>query len=102
MSLIKSNPISSRMFDWNGERKTFCQEMSSLKGFDPFQRIYDDACDVGFRIESATTNKIVTFYHVSTDKDPEGEIGGWWFEAIDEDIRRYPRLRGVKCLIIND
>lgn len=101
-----TNPISSDMFHWHKEDNTFSQEISTLQGniplFDPFRRIYDDACDAGFHLESARTGQVITFYHDTTDKDDEGDVAGWWFKVIPEHVHKNPRLAKVRVLIIND
>lgn len=102
---MQHNPISSDMFHWEKETKTFSQEISTLQGniplFDPFGRIYDDACDAGFSMKSARTGQVITFYHSTTDTD-EGDIAGWWFKVVPEQIRKHPNLADILVLIIND
>ncbi len=93
--------VYSKQFDWNPETKTFTSEMSQLgKGFQ-LERIYPDACDVGFTMISLRTGYDVKF--VETARDMIGEdLGGQWFEPTQDSLRRFPKMRGVKVLIIND
>jgi hypothetical protein len=106
MAILPVRSIKSDIFSYVNETKTFCAEISTIQGNFPsfaiFQQIYDDACDVGFAMVSANTGTVVRFYHASTDLDNEGDIMGWRFKPISEDVRRVSKLDGVSVLIIND
>lgn len=76
--------IPSSYFVYYSQDREFSQEISSLpgKGADIFQRIFDDACDVGFAIVSAKTGAERIF---SLSKEivrrhaDEQEVEGWEF-----------------------
>lgn len=89
-------------FHWHKDDKEFSCEHSDLNSGRIFDRVYDDACDVGFAMYNPKTGKTVRFYLASTDKCPDEEVAGWWFKPIPEDVRKNPRLEEVKVLVIND
>jgi hypothetical protein len=62
-------------------------------------RLYDDACDIGFRLLSSKTHKIEAFYLAKEDKDGSGEdVYGWHFYPVNRELRD----AGVRILLIND
>ena len=93
MSVI-ANKISSNAFTYNSDLHAFYAEVSGLNGFNFLSQVFDDACDVGFAIESAKTGKSVVFIFTKTDKNDD-EILGWRFES-------YNFHQKLTCLIIND
>lgn len=96
--MIVAPVILSHNFDYEPRTKTFVAEISSLT-VNPHSRVFDDACDEGFQIQSVKTGNKVVFTHVSTDTDGE-DVAGWWFEVYNpKDV---PELRGLRVLIIND
>lgn len=62
-------------------------------------RLYDDSCDVGFRVFNPNTNRTEAFYLDHEDKDASGEdTYGWHFYPISIELKR----AGVRILVIND
>ena len=51
-------------------------EASELRGYDGFQRMHDDACDIGLAIISARTGVTERFY-LEKRHDFEGETTHW-------------------------
>ena len=49
----------------------------------PWGRLFDDACDEGFRMKSIATGKLISFYLAETVKWNDGEIISWRFEHYD-------------------
>jgi len=96
MSII-AKEISSKFFDYNGRTKVFAAEVSDLPFHPIGSKIYDDACDVGFRMVSERTGEKLLFslYHV--DQNQEYEVQGWWFKAVSKT-----NLSELKVLVIND
>ena len=91
--------VSSKMFYWTGNQAS--QEISSLGNF-RFERVYPDACDIGFRMVSERTGKEAVFVVDHEDTDGEGDIQGWNLVPTRESVRRNPDCAGVRVLIIND
>jgi hypothetical protein len=97
------------MFHWSPEDGLFSQELSSL-GVNPrvnaFHKLYNDACDEGITLISATTGVEVDYYVNEIDwmnEFNEGrEIAGWNLLPTPETIRKHPRLKNTRVLIIND
>lgn len=91
------NPVhvDARKFFWHGNEGS--QEISTLGRDFRFERVYDDACDVGLTI--VDEREAITFVVVSEDRR-DGEIMGWHLESIN---RKTGRQDGrFKVLIIND
>jgi len=93
--------VSSARFTWGKSNRSFLTELSDLGKDFQFERVYPDACDVGFAMVSAVTGREATF--VETGRDMNGdELAGTWFSPTDETIKRWPAMKGVRVLIIND
>lgn len=85
--------IPSDIFTYDKESNQLLSELSTLKSWDLFRPIYDDACDAGFAVQSTRTSKIVTFFHSKEERDEEGELIAHIFEMIPEDARHNPKVR---------
>ena len=62
-------------------------EASSLRipaGKQPGERVWSDACDVGFMVCGRTRN--VLFTQVGEDRDPEGEFRSWRFASENNEF----------------
>jgi hypothetical protein len=73
---------SSKLFTYNIVTKTFTTEASNIVG--KFMgRIYDDACDMGFLMESSRTGDKKLFYLSKEHCNPfePEEITHWEFES---------------------
>lgn len=56
--------LSTKLFHYDQETRTFCAEISTLEcnGYFPGPRqIWDDACDTGFYLESHKTGRKILF-----------------------------------------
>lgn len=84
---------SSKFFSYHKETNTLVAEHSDMNNAPILNRIYDDACDVGFKIRSERTGVEKLFYFTHVDKDGEGDVAGWNFECNDGEF---------KALVIND
>lgn len=58
---------SSDMFSWDG--KHGCANASDFGGKPIADRVYDDACDVGFDVVSVNTNKVLLFTYLREERD---------------------------------
>jgi hypothetical protein len=67
-----------------------------------WERLYDDACDVGLALTSHKTGVTTTWYLKDTVKDSEQEVLGWMFCPTPETARRHPELARYQLNIGND
>lgn len=96
--------ILSTSFDFNRETKEFVAEISMLQhgGKNPLGQLYDDACDQGFVMVSAKTNKLVDFYLSDTQRDAEGDVQYWEFKPSIRAVFYNKDLEGVTVIVLND
>ncbi len=69
------------------------------------QRLYDDACDVGFAVKSKHTGAVVTYVMVKPIYRGDGEdmeLCGWEYVPTTESVRKVPDCAGTKATIFND
>jgi hypothetical protein len=92
--------LSTRSFTWVPTSQSFVAESSEL-GSGAVGRIWDDACDVGFRLQSHRTGKEVLFCLDHEEKTPDGDIAGWRFLPVPVRGGEYQGLP-LSVLIIND
>jgi len=97
-TLATIGPVhSASRFSWS--KGVGVAEASDLRGTPLFGRLYDDACDLGFRLLNPRTHKVEAFYLSHEDKDASGEdTYGIHFYPVDITLRN----QGVRVLIIND
>ena len=99
--------LSTDDFFYSKEQKLFTADMSTLDQGRTrlvFQRVFQDAIDVGFIMISHHTGMEVTFVVNKVDggdEDHDGEIMGWHLVPTKESIRKNPRCEGMKVLIVN-
>jgi hypothetical protein len=68
-------------FTWN--KKTGFSEESTLGG--PIaKRVYADACDVGFYVQSHKTNRKMLFTFLAEDKSVDGELLATKWQSADD------------------
>lgn len=94
--------FSSRSFTVSG--KTFIGEASTLtKGntIPLYGRVYPDACDVGFRMNSFITGAESVWY-LEGETVEDGDLIQWNFLPTPESVRKFPKLAGWKVTIFND
>jgi hypothetical protein len=71
-----------------------------LRGFD---RLYDDACDVGLELVNPRSGNVTRWYVVDTVVDRrENEVLGWMLKATPETVRKQPELKDYQLNIAND
>lgn len=75
-------------------------EISDFKGYEHnfFSRLFDDACDEGFRIVSDKTGDIQPFFLACTLNDEEGDVQCWVFRPINSKLYE----AGVRINLFND
>lgn len=86
-------------FTWDPHARRLSAEASDLQ-LRRFERLYDDACDIGIAIAGAAGT--LTFYLAETDTDGEGDITFWRLAPTPETLRRKPDLRDLRVIIFND
>lgn len=85
MAVLRAIPVHrGSLFMWY--HKSGAADVSMIHyscGGQIYSRIYDDACDMGFYIESHRTGQRVLFTLTKVQKDREGEIMFWEFKSRD-------------------
>ena len=89
---LQVNAISSEYFTWNWGERALVTEASCLGNYDGFQRLFDDAADVGLAVKSSRTGKVERFYF-NKRNELDGEITDWEYLPENPDC-------GVKKLVI--
>ena len=93
---------SSRQFSWT--EKTLVSEASDLDNRH-LERLYDDACDVGFSVKSERTGNVIVFVMTSPFYHGHGEdreLAGWHYVPTTESFRNVPECQGMEAKIFND
>jgi hypothetical protein len=91
--------VSSEFFLWNSATRSFSAEISDLhhRRIDPLSPLYTrEGADKGFVMVSKKTGAKVGFRLVSIQRDPEGELLYWTFEAVES------HTAGIQTIIYND
>jgi len=95
---------SSNQFTYDKRKKLMVSEASDLDNRH-LERLYDDACDVGFAVRSEQTGNVVVFVMTSPFHTGEGEdreIAGWHYVPTTESFRKHPECQGMEAKIFND
>lgn len=103
MALLNISPFTATNPTWSisMEHKTLVAEHSDLGNPNLYNRIYDDACDVGIALYSPKTGKTVIWY-LADEIKREGDLEVWVFRPIAEHVYRHPVLAGWEVHILND
>ena len=100
LNSLLDNAIRSELFTYRDH--TFSAEASDLNGHRLDRQIYDDACDIGFAIRSARTDRgIVKFYQSYVSRDADNDIEYWEYKICDDDARK-PGCADLRVIIFND
>ena len=95
---------SSKQFRYDAADKTLSAFASDMENRH-LERLYDDACDVGFAVKSDNTGNVIVYVMTSPIYHGEGEdreIGGWCYTATSDSIRKHPECIGTKAIVFND
>jgi hypothetical protein len=87
---------SSKSFTWNKETQTFSAEISDVPAV--LRQMFNDSMDLGFAIQSAKTGNVVYFTLATAERDREGDMACWTFQAVS--VR--PGLSAIKVVVYND
>ena len=72
MAMLQIPTVSTNHFSFkNGQFSAFA---SDLNGLGKPSRVYDDACDVGFWLQSAVTGKKILMVEAGAEYDAEGDL----------------------------
>jgi len=74
---------SARKFTWTGF--VGAAEASDFNAIQTVGRVWRDACDEGFWVESPKTNERILFTLAGFEQDRDGEVLAWKFEAFGTD-----------------
>jgi hypothetical protein len=75
MTTLRPAPVPTTQLDYNPTARTYYGDISSTHGLG---RVYDDACDEGLTLVSATTGREIVFAVAQIDRDSEGDITVWY------------------------
>lgn len=89
--------VSAKSFTWH--KGSGVAEISDFKGNEHllFGRLFDDACDQGFRC-IGRDGGIIPFSLEYEHRDNEGEIQAWVFRPVNRQLRE----AGVRINLFND
>ena len=94
MAQIFLNARSARGMYHILSKKELVTEASTL-GLRPghqWERLYDDACDVGIVLRSHKTGVEIRWYLQDTERDAEGDVTCWKFRPCSESARKNPDI----------
>jgi hypothetical protein len=103
MAKLNMSQINSSLFSHNAKDKVLSAEMSDIFLRD-FERMYDDACDVGLAIRNPKTGNVTRWYVNETHRDEDRDITHWTLlPEVEAGHRIYtPALASYKMIIWND
>lgn len=100
---LQPTAYPAERFTFSKAGKSIVTEASDLgirPGRPVFERLYDDAVDVGIAIRGRS-GKVATFYlDESNAENEDGEV--WTFRPTTETLRALPQLAGYHVTVIND
>lgn len=97
MNICSVHP--SKKFNYDHDTNAFTAWASDL-GPHMFDRIYDDACDIGLSIVSHKTGAVSTFY-VDKEERNDGDIMAWHLKPTEGTVRRHPLLKDTTVIVFN-
>lgn len=102
--MVIGKEVSTKLFFYDKDRKSFSQEASTLQGSGVpgkvlFGQLYDDAADEGFVLVSHKTGKGVPFHFSNVEVDGEGEVLAWHFKSA---ANRYAPESKLSLTVWND
>ena len=102
MKLYLTEPLDIKMFTHVKETKTFVCDHSDLLRYPIFQKIYNDAMDIGFQVKNPKSNQTILVLFSKELLGPEDELVGAEFLPSDADVEKFPSLKNYKFVIYND
>lgn len=103
MAIICNSYIKTEDLAWHKDTNTFVTMASNLGRNHP-SRIFDDACDEGYVVISERTQRRVIFALSQTQRDAEGDVICWDFDAVrTPDVKDiWETIRDIKLRVYND
>lgn len=102
MKFRLKTPVSLSLFTHNSTDKVFISEASDIGDDQLFQRVYNDACDVGFNVVNVASGQSILVTLLKETQDDDGETVSWEYVPSYEDVQRHPKLKNYRFLIYND
>ena len=102
MKFRLKTPVSLSLFTHNSADKVFIAEASDIGDDQLFQRVYNDACDVGFNVVNVASGQSILVTLLKETQDDDGETVSWEYVPSYEDVQRHPKLKNYRFLIYND
>lgn len=99
---LRLNAVDVKHFTVSNQYKLMYTEASDVRDYNLLQRLYDDACDVGFALWNAATNTVTRWSFERDVRDVEGDLQVTYYVPTTETIRKHPQLAGWKVHIVND
>lgn len=95
---------STDRFTFSGSTNTFITEASDLTRGNFLHQIWPDSCDEGLVLISEKTGQESLWYkdHDEYSDDEDHELLATHLLPTDCSIRKHPRLKNTKMVIIND
>jgi len=91
--ILKPAPVSSSHFSF--KNNVFIAELSEVP-VKHFQRVFDDACDLGFTIISAKTGNHVVFAIDRYELDADDDLVAIHFKCVT------PKFKNLTAVLLND
>jgi hypothetical protein len=93
--------IRSDKFLYDSGAMCMTADVSDL-GPNPWEQVYPDACDAGFKVVSVRTGKEVTFVVHDEARDKEGDLTHWTLKAVRNRQPHDPILDLLTVVVYND
>lgn len=106
--------VNSALFSHYPTTKRLEVEISDI-GVRKFQRLYNDAADVGFALRNPKTGNVTRWAVTSVVRGPDeisnyeavegcidDDVLGWYLVPTSESLRRNPQMKGYCIMLIND
>ena len=104
MAQLNPMPRSAFGLYHNARQKKLVGEASEM-GLRPghhWDRLYDDACDVGIVLRSHRTGELSRWFLSETIKDADGDVTEWVLKPCSETLHKLPYLAMYTLHILND
>lgn len=82
MAIICNTTLSTRHFTYDPDKRWFIAEASDLRDAPDISRVYDDACDEGFFLESQRTERRILFVFHEAKCDADNDVTAWIFKPV--------------------
>lgn len=83
-------------------RKLLVTEHSDMGRMSILNRLYDDACDVGFATCNSQTGATIRWHMIEEQRDNEGDLEVTVFGVCSESLRVHPQMEGWRLHVLND